>query len=382
MNLVNYVVDDNAVYLEEAASNTGLPGTTKSALSYCCDWVSGSSVCFNEFDVFRAFHENITEQILQAFVSVEVGEFKVAYQTFFKRVTFMGALPIYTDRLKKSGEVDSKYIYFSWSGGQCQKLQTFVDDISLFLIRLYQNGVKFTRIDGAIDDCYSPIFSLRTLANKAKKGEYKSCFRSVPEIIHGSGLTVYMGSKGSECFIRFYDKRAEQVPKLLGYFENIDWNSIPQWQRYEIEVRNAYCREFMNDLIELQDLGLVIKSWIASKVTFLTPSKTDSNKKRWKTWKPWADFTEGSFLVKGAPGRANTDFVDNIRWFQDSVADSLLVFAWFKSKGIEFFSDMPIGDFGKGPKKINEKRFEDVKEYVALNHYELLSAFLEDFEAR
>lgn len=380
--MTNYVIENGAVHLMEAASNTGRLGATETALSYCCDWLSGSSFCFGFYEIYRSLHEGITEADLCNFISVETGEFKVAYQMFFKRVTFMGALPIYTDRIKKSGEIDSKYIYFSWSGGQCQKLQLFTDDVSSFLIRLYQNDVKFTRIDGAIDDCYSPAFSLQTLANKATKGEYKSRFASVPEVVHGSGLTVYMGAKGSECFIRFYDKRAEQIPKLLGYRKNIDWDSIPQWQRYEIEVRNAYCREFMNDLLELQDFGLVTKSWIASKVTFLTPSKTDSDKRRWKTWKPWANFTEGSALVKGTPTRIDTDFVNNIRWFQDSVADSLLVFAWFKSKGIEFFSDMPIGDFGEGPKKINEKRFEDVKEYVALNHYELLPAFLEDFEVR
>lgn len=209
--------------------------------------------------------------------------------------TFLGNLSIYSGRIKKSSqEIDYDYIYFSWSGQQCQFMSKVNEDIVTILLEIQASGVRFTRLDGALDD-NQPIFKLTTLANKADKREFRSR-TSTKKVIRSDGITVYIGSSDSGFSIRFYDKAIEQLNKL-GILSNTK-DYIPTWQRYEIELRNEHCKEFLKDLNTYKDFGLVVKSWIVSKVTFLTPSKKDKDKKRWSTWRDWERFAKETVLYQ------------------------------------------------------------------------------------
>ena len=94
------------------------------------------------------------------------------------------------------------------------------DEIWGYIRSLYSLGAKFTRIDVAIDD-YSKAISPGDVMDAHDRGDFARFrkFRPIVEYSCGEldGWTLYLGSRGSESCVRYYDKGAESKGKIDCY---------------------------------------------------------------------------------------------------------------------------------------------------------------------
>lgn len=98
-----------------------------------------------------------------------------------------------------------------------------------------ERGDRCTRIDVAIDVIDSPM-DIARLYRKTQSG-YKVPFgRKATLMQSGAGVTMYIGSRTSEIFLRVYDKGVEQ-----GTDDN--------WKRVEVELKGNRAAFFVNVLV-------------------------------------------------------------------------------------------------------------------------------------
>lgn len=91
-------------------------------------------------------------------------------------------------------------------------------------------GGLLTRLDIA-KDVQEVTINLRAIWEKIRKKEYEGTARTTSAIESGDGaITIYVGSRQSERFIRIYDKAAQ-----LGITDG-------RWKRYEIECKGMVAR--------------------------------------------------------------------------------------------------------------------------------------------
>jgi phage replication initiation protein len=91
-------------------------------------------------------------------------------------------------------------------------------------------------------------------------------------------MTVEIGKRVSDLFVRIYDKAAEQG--ISG-----------QWVRVEIEAKRERARALVA-LVACDGLSAVA-SILRGYVDFKLPSGADSNKRRWETAPWWDQFLRG-----------------------------------------------------------------------------------------
>lgn len=110
-----------------------------------------------------------------------------------------------------------------------------------------------TRLDLALDEPYSETgnVSIRTLYQRFEEGLVacrKRSYRGISEGGQYQGFTLYIGSKSSPMFFRFYEKDVERAKALETTVEWIhDFYGIKN--RYEIILRGEKAHRFVQDYI-------------------------------------------------------------------------------------------------------------------------------------
>lgn len=100
----------------------------------------------------------------------------------------------------------------------------------------HRRGDRCTRIDLALDVVDSQL-DIHALYGMIHKGKYTLPFnRKAALVTSTEGVTMYVGSRTSDLFLRVYDKGAEQ-----GTDDN--------WKRVEIEVKGSRAMFFVNLLV-------------------------------------------------------------------------------------------------------------------------------------
>ena len=195
------------------------------------------------------------------------------------------AIGFYLGQHKNHVEGSEYFGFINLSGRGCRLFEsysklTFKD---LFEIIHSSQGFQVSRLDIALD-IKDKDYPMSRFVNAYNKDYYVCSARKQSHIdskddnkIHGHSL--YFGNISSDFRINIYDKRAER-----GYTER----ELPDgWIRIEVRLRHQTAMVFLERYINGVPIGQLYFGVLSDKLRFVTPSKTDSNKRRWKTAKWW-----------------------------------------------------------------------------------------------
>ena len=184
------------------------------------------------------------------------------------------------------------------SGQGCRSFETYGngDYESLFdcIIENYSEDsekrqMNLSRLDVAYDD-FDGLLDINTIAMEVLAQNYVSRFAKWSVTQSSEGCSVGIGSMRSDIYIRIYDKKAERKR-----------DDIDHWVRCELQLRGA-------NAIGFAKLGGdICKNYfdvLNNYVRFVTPSTTDSNKRRWQTAEWWDKFLQSydSVSIFSRPG--------------------------------------------------------------------------------
>lgn len=127
---------------------------------------------------------------------------------------------------------------------------------------------QFTRIDLAVDDYTTSYYSTDDVAELLRDGMCVSKFRSWQNLNTRSistnenqGHTIYFGSRKSDVFVRFYDKRLEQDKDYT-------------WYRWELELKGIKAGAAADMLINKDNIGAVTIGILSNYIRFIQPDRT------------------------------------------------------------------------------------------------------------
>lgn len=192
--------------------------------------------------------------------------------------------------------------------------------------QLVTEDVSFTRIDLALDIKDGSIkFTelLKYLNENSVVTRFKKYKYIVEKEINEDGQSVlgesiYFGSKASNIFIRIYDK-AKQLEQS------------GEWIRVEIVYKDdhanalaLYIAHQMTDKNgELKEVGQLFAETLQNYLRFVEPSKTDRNKRRWKTAEFWKNIVNTSERLKLSFKGIEVDPKRSEEWIRSQVAPTL-----------------------------------------------------------
>ncbi|MGL9970950.1 replication initiation factor domain-containing protein [Enterococcus sp. DIV1420a] len=233
--------------------------------------------------------------------------------------------------LESSGKNVDNGIQLLMSGTGCRNYEIFLEANNEtwfdFLERVLYYGFNVPRIDLAIDD-YKTYFKISTLKRMAKKGYTVSSSEVGSEnnsfILkdgENKGETLNVGSRSSDLFMVFYEKNYEQEYKF-----NLE-EKLPKWNRYEMRFRQGKAMAVVRELVKTRRVDEVAFSVLNQEIRFVVPPKdsTDSNKRRWGVWQPWAWFMKDVNKLKLSIDPQEKTFERLFMWLFKSVAPSLWV---------------------------------------------------------
>lgn len=246
------------------------------------------------------------------------------------------------DRYLKMG------IHVEISGNGCRMLETHLKQHGMnmreYILFLKEYGVNFSRIDIAYDD-YNRLLDFDVIESKMRNDHVVTRMRSKQQVegyskienlssSNSKGVTYYFGNRSSVAFVRFYDKKIEQISK-----GNPVSDDIETWQRYEVVLKREKANDFVNKYEACEDLSRLYMQIIGGLIRFI--DDTDVNKARCKTSLFWEQFTSNETPVKLASKEMNSDLLSVIEWFDKAVANSLIVLlAIAESEGIDFVTEL------------------------------------------
>ena len=191
----------------------------------------------------------------------------------FKRRYYFNGINIHFDNPQFEG------VWVEFSGQGCRAFDEFSPmDWSVLFALIIDNEFHLTRLDVAYDD-REKVLNLDKIYREVENQNYVSNMISWDTHNSNKGKTVYIGSMKSDIMFRVYDKSRERGREDEGH-----------WIRFEMQLRNDRALEFIKKLRE-NDIGSLFNGVLENYLRFVIPSKTDSNKRRWKSQKWWTKFT-------------------------------------------------------------------------------------------
>ena len=197
------------------------------------------------------------------------------------RLSF-GNIHIYYNNMKG----DEDYPMLELTGQGCREFETFsnISFNELFELAKDEKMYHMTRLDLAYDDTIGIFENCRILENDYRDRNWVSnaCKGRVTVDVDKSrkreqdGISIMTGTKFSDIYMRIYDKAVER-----GFIDG------RHWIRCELVLKQQRAVKFIQDP---RSIGEKYYGVLADYFRFVTPSKTDSNKNRWKTRKYWSDF--------------------------------------------------------------------------------------------
>lgn len=243
------------------------------------------------------------------------------------------------DRLKQALDMG---IHVEMTGQGCRYFEGSENNDWIEFFNLLRSlGAKFKRLDIALDD-YKKMIKFSTVKEKIRSGEVVSLSRK-RDVIEtkitqkeefnnkgdSKGLTVYFGTRASNIYIRFYDKKKEQEGKGI----KVD---VSSWQRYEIVLRNEKATDFIERFCEGETFDTLYLGVLSGAIRFIDKG-TDSNKARWETSPFWIEFLRGAEAIKLKSHEVNPEIGKTINWFDKSVVGSVLLLSSIAEKeGLNF----------------------------------------------
>lgn len=214
-----------------------------------------------------------------------------------------------------------------------------LDDIpvdALTLIRrILATGGSVARIDIAIDD-FEKKLNLNKMMADARAARCRTRMSEIGfyESINSAsavqtGLTMYVGSRSSDIYFRYYDKRLESIKS------GISAEDLPShWVRGEIEVKGRAAKKLSALLVsplsddsgvplDIEPLTMIAPALFRQYMTFCAPS-SDPNRSRWKPAKYWTDFLETDLKISLSNLAPKTDMDRRRKWFSRCCATTMV----------------------------------------------------------
>ncbi len=229
-----------------------------------------------------------------------------------------------TDHLPEYDDLPKGRFTVNFSGnGLGHVFKTFPhwDLIRLCRHLLSLEGAKVNRLDVAFDD-KSELLDIGHMARQVERRENvvsrwrkSSMIRSCDDKGRVA-LTLYVGNRQSDSFLRVYDKRMQELQR------GTDADSLPpHWVRCELELKNKVADAVLRDLAKINLSPSAMVGLLRDKIDFRQSGDGRPQRRPIARW--WGQFTHG---LEKRPIRVPLP-VQSIerkeRWTQDSVAPTL-----------------------------------------------------------
>ncbi|KAF6687759.1 replication initiation factor domain-containing protein, partial [Bacillus sp. EKM501B] len=180
------------------------------------------------------------------------------------------------------------------------------------------------------------------------------------------GITIYIGNRKNEEFIRMYNKYAEALGKGVHVDESLVFH-----ERYEVEYKNKKSKAVANNIIK----GIKISDMVLNTLNkiILFKSKADKGQygkndiMRRKRFKKWVDFIEVEKVDMSAVKAVKN--IDKEKWIRNTVKKSLSQIA--ELEGMDYLLKLvkEVAVEGMEEGKDDEKYQEELKEMKELREY-------------
>ncbi|MBE6123935.1 MAG: replication initiation factor domain-containing protein [Erysipelotrichaceae bacterium] len=228
------------------------------------------------------------------------------------------------------------------------------------------NG-ECVRIDTPFDIHDKDILEFEEFYKMISKGWFQKTFRSIringdPEFIttldFSKDFTLYLGKRGSDRFMRVYNKMAERIANGYEVFDEY-------WIRYEYSMAHDKSKIFVKNLVKqgFNNFGKLVSEAILDFLDFRVPTidgipTKDNNKARWDRWDKWINILNVTSKLKLTnENNVETNITRQKIWFDRSMAGLILGFYLTADSEQEFLNLM----YNFMYKHITNKKLDPVK---------------------
>lgn len=182
----------------------------------------------------------------------------------------------------------------------------------------YSLRFEVTRLDLALDDYNAkPFFTVDLIIGKISRKQFLSKGRSVKVIDsefdkRTRAKTQEIGSRGSDCMFRIYEKGKELAKGLSGTEREAMLESAPK-VRLEAETRHDVAKSLLMAIAYMnreQTLSNLIRGFVKSELTFYT----DTNYTTVNRW--WTNYLKPCYVPVIQRRKPQTDFDKTLHWYE------------------------------------------------------------------
>jgi len=228
------------------------------------------------------------------------------------------------------------------------------------------------RIDTPFDIHDKDILNFEEFYSMISRGWFQKTFRSVringdPEFIttldFSKDFTLYLGKRGSDRFMRVYNKIAERIANGYEVFDEY-------WIRYEYSMSHDKAKMFVKNLVKsgFSNFGKLVSEAILDFLDFRVPTidgepTRDNNKARWDRWDKWVNILNATSKLKLVnENNVETNITRQKIWFDRSMAGLVLGFYLTSDSEQEFLNLMYNFMFNHiANKKLDAVKFERIQ---------------------
>lgn len=220
--------------------------------------------------------------------------------------------------LVMSGQACTMY---EWGMLASDTQQNVFQELALRIIELATNHAatfEVSRLDLALHDYNTkPFFGIDTIIGKVRRKQFLSKGRSA-QLVDSEfdkrtrSKTQQIGSRGSDCIFRFYEKAKELAHSLSGVDREKMLDEAPRI-RLEAETRHDTAKSLLMAIAYMtqeQTLSNLIRGFVKTELNFYT-STDYRTVSRW-----WINFLKPCFVPTIRRQKPRTDFDRSMYWFE------------------------------------------------------------------
>ena len=292
----------------------------------------------NESDVYFVAKEFFGFDVMLNPETTSFMKYELLYR--YGDIWFFGFNSSYSE----NGE-DKNRITVQLSGQGCRQLELYLESENItwidFIKRLKQNyGENFsvTRIDIAVDEMAmedtKENFDLSSLITRYYNQDIVSPylknfsfvggggfdFENPLETENRQGLSIYLGSRQSEMYFNFYEKRYE-IAKKEGISVSDSVRLFGIWNRYEVRFSQGKARSFISEILTGADIAELTRSIFQGAIQIY--DGTDEHGFR-KFDSKWQRLFGNNKAVRLSVSPEPYTVEKTIRWLVERVSNSLV----------------------------------------------------------
>lgn len=292
----------------------------------------------NEIDVYFVAKEFFGFDIMPKPETTSFMKYELLYR--YGDIWFLGFNSSYSE----NGE-DKNRITVQLSGQGCRQLEVYLENENITWIyfiekiqKRYGNDFSVTRIDIAVDEMVQEDskdnFDLSSLVTRYYNQEIVSPylrnfsfvggggfdFENPLEVENRQGLSIYLGSRQSEMYFNFYEKRYE-IAKKEGISVSDSVRLFGIWNRYEVRFSQGKARSFITEVLEGAEIAELTRSIFQGAIQIY--DGTDEHGFRMYDSK-WQSLFGNDEAIRLSVSPEPYSVERTIRWLVERVSNSLV----------------------------------------------------------